>query len=267
MEGKPRIPVNDMVKVALLAALTAVGAWIKVPLPFTQVPFTLQVFGVLLAGMVLGESLGALSMIAYILLGVVGVPVFAGGASGLGVLLGPTGGYLVSYPFVAFIVGLLAKPISAQNYLRYLTPVIGIAGVYVIGFFEVMLSQGLSPHATFSSLFSGHSTGVIVLIGIGIFYLACYPVLAYAVRLLSKPEVASRYLRYGASVVGLLLIYVFGASQLAIVQRISLGVAVAEGVVPFIALDFIKAIFASAVAYRINVARAVAQPVPGGSEG
>ena len=77
-----------MVFASLFAALTAAGAYIQIPVPFSPVPVTLQVFFVLFAGSMLKSKWGGLSMIVYTLLGIAGLPVFAGGTSGMGVLLG-----------------------------------------------------------------------------------------------------------------------------------------------------------------------------------
>ena len=101
-----------MARVALMAALTAVGAQISIPLPFTPVPFTLQVPMVVLSGLLLGVRYGALSQVVYLLLGAIGLPVFAKFSAGLGIILGPTGGYLVSYPFAAAVAGLAAGAVA-----------------------------------------------------------------------------------------------------------------------------------------------------------
>ena len=77
-----------MARVALMAALTAVGAQISIPLPFTLVPFTLQVLMVVLAGLLLGARYGALSQVVYLMLGAIGLPVFAGFTGGLGHVVG-----------------------------------------------------------------------------------------------------------------------------------------------------------------------------------
>lgn len=90
--------------VFVFAALTAVGAKLAVPLPGTSVPFTLQVFAVLLSGIVLGPRLGASSQLLYLGAGIAGLPVFMAGG-GLAYLLGPTGGYLLAFPFAAAIAG------------------------------------------------------------------------------------------------------------------------------------------------------------------
>ena len=98
-----------MVFASLFAALTAAGAYIQIPMPFSPVPVTLQVFFVLLAGSILKSKWGSLSMIVYTLLGIAGLPVFAGGSSGIGVLLGPTGGYIVGFILAAYVIGKLSE--------------------------------------------------------------------------------------------------------------------------------------------------------------
>lgn len=92
--------------VALFVIATAVGARISVPVPLTPVPMTLQTLFVLLSGALLGPKLGATAQLAYLGAGIAGLPVFVGGA-GLAYLLGPTGGYLMTFPLAAFLAGLV----------------------------------------------------------------------------------------------------------------------------------------------------------------
>ena len=89
--------------------LTALSAQAVIPLPFTPVPITGQTCAVLLTGALLGPRLGAMTLALYLLEGGMGLPVFAHGAAGAARLLGPTGGYLLSYPFAAALVGGLAE--------------------------------------------------------------------------------------------------------------------------------------------------------------
>jgi biotin transport system substrate-specific component len=113
--------------VALLAALTAAAAQVSIPLPFTPVPFTLQPMVVLLGGAVVGSRLGMSAQVLYLLAGIAGLPVFAASPmlpQGALRLLGPTGGYLISYPFAAFAAGWLAERGFDR---RYLTSVIAMA--------------------------------------------------------------------------------------------------------------------------------------------
>lgn len=105
-----------LVLCGMMAALVAVLAWVSVPLPISPVPFTLQTLGVLLAGGLLGRLYGPLSVAVYVLVGLVGVPVFAGGASGIGELVGPRGGYLVGFVLAAFIMGLTAEYVLVRGF-------------------------------------------------------------------------------------------------------------------------------------------------------
>ncbi len=93
--------VRDMVYVALCAVLIAVCSWISVP---TMVPFTMQTFGVFLTVGLLGGNRGTLAVIVYLLLGAIGVPVYAGFTGGLGILLGSTGGYFAGFLLTALIM-------------------------------------------------------------------------------------------------------------------------------------------------------------------
>jgi biotin transport system substrate-specific component len=147
--------------VALFAALTAAAAQVSIPLPFTPVPFTLQPMVVLLGGAVLGSRLGMSAQVLYLLAGIAGLPVFAASAvlpQGVLRLLGPTGGYLMSYPFAAFLTGWLAERGFDR---RYVTSVIAMAcglgvifaaGIVWLAFFargavgfEAALRTGLYP--------------------------------------------------------------------------------------------------------------------------
>ena len=135
-----------LVLTGIFAGIVTVCSWITVPLPFTQVPINLAVLGVLLAGGCLGSKYGSLSILIYILLGAVGIPVFAGFGAGLGTLAGPTGGYIVGYILCAAIAGLGSMTISktskklsgsvaprlATLRLAFLM-VLGVAACYALG--------------------------------------------------------------------------------------------------------------------------------------
>ena len=90
----------------LFAALTAICSYINIPLGFTPIPMNLATLAVFLSGGLLGKKYGPLSIGVYVLMGAAGVPVFAGFQAGIGVLAGPTGGFLIGYILASFIVGL-----------------------------------------------------------------------------------------------------------------------------------------------------------------
>ncbi len=131
--------VGSLVLIALFAVLTAIGALIVVPLPFSPVPITLQTLFCILSGAILGRHRGLFSQFAYILLGVAGLPVFSKGGSGIGFLFGPTGGYLIGFVIGAYICGLLV-----ENGHDILGMVAGMAVIYVMGIIQLKVVLGLS---------------------------------------------------------------------------------------------------------------------------
>ncbi|MFC1805128.1 biotin transporter BioY [Candidatus Omnitrophota bacterium] len=104
------------VGISVFVLLTCFGAFLKIPLPFSPVPITLQTFFVLLSGAFLG-GFGLLSQASYILLGVFGLPIFAGAGSGIFYLFGPTGGYLFGFLLAALLISRLIK-YSGNHFLR-----------------------------------------------------------------------------------------------------------------------------------------------------
>ncbi len=110
VQGIPRSEVSGriLVRVSLFAVLTAAGAYIIIPLPYSPVPLTLQTLFVMLSGAVLGKRGALSSQLIYIMLGASGLPVFAGGGSGIGYLFGPTGGYVAGFALGAYAGGLLS---------------------------------------------------------------------------------------------------------------------------------------------------------------
>jgi biotin transport system substrate-specific component len=123
--------------VLFVAVLTAAAAQVSVPLPFTPVPLTLQPMVVLLGGAALGSRLGMASQVLYLLAGIAGLPVFAASATlpqGALRLLGPTGGYLMSYPFAAFLTGWLAERGFDRRYLTSVAAMAaGLAVIFTFG--------------------------------------------------------------------------------------------------------------------------------------
>jgi len=123
--------------VLFITVLTAAAAQISLPLPFTPVPFTLQPMVVLLGGAALGARLGMTSQVLYLIAGIAGLPVFALSPTlpqGLLRLLGPTGGFLMAYPFAAFLTGWLAEQGFDRRYLTsILAMTIGLGVIFLGG--------------------------------------------------------------------------------------------------------------------------------------
>lgn len=117
LELVPDRTTRRVIAVTAFVLATALAAQVRVPVPMTPVPVTLQTMFVLLAGAMLGPRLGAASMLAYLGMGVGGLPVFAGGAFGLAYLLGPTGGYLLAFPAAAFVAGVLTRGAQRRGVL------------------------------------------------------------------------------------------------------------------------------------------------------
>lgn len=112
------------------AAFTALCAQIAVPLPGHPVPITLQVFAVVLCGLVLGSRWGAVAQFQYLAAGLLGAPVFAMGKAGPAALIGPTGGYLIGFVAAAFAVGVVFETLSTRSFSSALAA--GAAGVVVV---------------------------------------------------------------------------------------------------------------------------------------
>jgi|YNPNPStandDraft_1061719.scaffolds.fasta_scaffold01156_9 biotin transport system substrate-specific component len=123
---------------ALVAALfgavfTSLCAQAAFYLPGNPVPVTLQVFGVICCGLVLGSRIGALSQFLYIVAGVMGAPVFAGFRFGIGCLVGPTGGYLVGFVAAAYVVGLIFESSERMVVSAFLAGLVGVSVTYAFG--------------------------------------------------------------------------------------------------------------------------------------
>lgn len=100
-----KLSIQDICSIAIMTAITAVLAQITIPMPM-GVPMTMQTFAIILSAVILGSKRGAVSQLVYILLGAVGVPVFSGFSGGIQRLIGPTGGFILSFPIMAYLIGL-----------------------------------------------------------------------------------------------------------------------------------------------------------------
>jgi len=114
------------------ALFTGVAAQVRVPLPFTPIPITLQVLAVILAGLLLGSRDGFLSQLLYVGLVAAGLPLATAGVGGVAPFLGPTAGYLISFPVAAGVVGLLAGD-GTRRGRSFLAAIAGVTVIYLFG--------------------------------------------------------------------------------------------------------------------------------------
>lgn len=125
------IKASDMIKCSLFAALIVIGTYIKIPL--YVVPFTLQFLFTNLAGLLLGKRLGMLSVALYIILGLIGLPVFTGGG-GIAYVLSPSFGYIIGFMIGAYVAGYLSENLNMKPLWRYfIAGLINLLIVYVLG--------------------------------------------------------------------------------------------------------------------------------------
>ena len=120
----------DMVYIALFACLMAICSWISIP---GEVPFTLQTMGVFLAIGLLGGKRGTLAVLVYILMGVIGLPVFSGFSGGIGKLVGVTGGYIVGFLASALVMWAMEALLGKKKWSLALSMVIGLLVCYAFG--------------------------------------------------------------------------------------------------------------------------------------
>ena len=116
---------------SLMAALTAVGAYLQIPIG--PVPIVLSTLFVLLSGLLLGSRWGLVSMALYLLIGAIGLPVFSGGRGGIAHFFGPTGGYLFGYCLSAWITGLISEQSRKSPVLQIMAVVVGSLAIYAVG--------------------------------------------------------------------------------------------------------------------------------------
>jgi biotin transport system substrate-specific component len=131
MESKSKLQVRDMTLIAMFTALSAVGGFLKIPTPI--VPITLQVVFTTMAGLVLGKKKGALSVALYIILGLIGLPIFTKGG-GIQYIFESTFGYLIGFAVGAYITGAIAHSKENPSLIRLIVAsVVNLIVVYIIG--------------------------------------------------------------------------------------------------------------------------------------
>ncbi|WP_235829115.1 biotin transporter BioY [Christensenella intestinihominis] len=155
MKQTTRITTRDMILCALFAALIAIGAFIRIPIPY--VPITFQGFFVVLAGFLLGPKYGSISMLIYIALGLAGLPIFTEGG-GIMYVLKPTFGYLVGFAVCAWVAGVRARKLKKLTVGRlFAAGMTGMIPVYIIGmlYFYFIMNYALgTPVGIWAAIWS-----------------------------------------------------------------------------------------------------------------
>ena len=153
-----------LIEIGIGALLVALAAQVAVPVPFTPVPMTLQPLAVLVVGGLLGAAGGLAALTTYLALGLLGLPVFAGGSSGAVHLIGPTGGYLLAFPLAAAVTGALAGR-SAGVLRTLLACALAMAVIHAGGVAQLALLGG-DPAAAFRMGFVPFFTGDLLKVGL-----------------------------------------------------------------------------------------------------
>ena len=139
---KLNLSVKEITLVGIATAIMGIFSQLSLPIPFTTVPLTLQTFGLVIISVVLGKKIGTFSILIWALLGTIGIPVFSGFSSGIGILLGPTGGYIIGFIFMAFIIGYSSS--NKNKVILFLGVYIGQAIQYTFGVIQLKIVLGLN---------------------------------------------------------------------------------------------------------------------------
>ena len=136
--------VSAVIGVVFFVLATAFGAYVRIPLPGTPIPMTLQTLFVALSGAVLGKKLGLISQASYIFIGAIGLPVFQGYGSGVAYMFGPTGGYLIGFAAASYLTGRLLDKETPGPYRIAISFIAGIAVLYGFGITWLMALYRIS---------------------------------------------------------------------------------------------------------------------------
>ncbi|MCC7549901.1 MAG: biotin transporter BioY [Methanobacterium sp.] len=154
--------VNKVIMAFFMACITGIMAQVVIPLPWTPVPITAQTFAVLMAGVVLGRCWGGISQIMYLVVGLLGVPWFAGLTGGYGAVLGATGGYFLGFILTAFLLGYFTdKHVQSRNFRPML-------GLMLITNFAFVYIPGLLGLGLWLYLVEGSFPTILTLVSMGL---------------------------------------------------------------------------------------------------
>ncbi len=147
---------------ALFTALIIIGGYISIPIPVGPVPIVLADFFVMVTGLFLGLKYGLISTVLYVVLGVLGLPVFAGGSAGLAILFGPTGGFLFGYLLMVASIGFITIKMKSSIVAYLIALVIGNILLYLIGVPWLKVVVNMSWAAAFAAGFTPFIIGIVI---------------------------------------------------------------------------------------------------------
>lgn len=143
---------KELTLTGLFTAITVMLAQFRLDLPFSPVPITFSLVGVFLSAILLSTKCSFFSQLVYILLGICGLPVFSGFSGGIGVLAGAKGGYIISYPFIVLVIGvILHRKHTVSRIALFGTQIIGLLICYTLGTAWLAYVTGASPAAAITS--------------------------------------------------------------------------------------------------------------------
>ncbi len=154
--------VNKVIMAFFMACITGIMAQVIIPLPWTPVPITAQTFAVLMAGVVLGRWWGGISQLMYLIVGLLGVPWFAGLTGGYGIFLGPTGGYLLGFILTALVLGFCTDKYAQSRNFR---PMLGLMSLVDFAFIYI---PGLLGLGLWLYLVKGSFPTIMTLVSMGL---------------------------------------------------------------------------------------------------
>lgn len=160
------IKIKDMVMIGLAASLMAVFSQIAIPLPFSAVPVTLQVFCVVIISMILDKKCSTIALIIYTLIGAIGIPVYSNFNGGFGVLFGPLGGYIFGFIIMAFIVGFFKE--KDNKVILFIGAYFGMVAEYVVGILQLKLVLRLTLQQALVSGLYPFIVKDLVMVAIGV---------------------------------------------------------------------------------------------------
>jgi biotin transport system substrate-specific component len=164
---KTKLSIKEITLIGMCAALMVIFSQIAIPVPFTVVPITLQVFGIVLLATITGKKIAPISLAVFACIGAIGLPVFSNFSGGFGVIAGPKGGYIIGFIVMAFIIGLFSE--KDNKVLIFVGAYIGTLVDYIFGVAQLMFILNLNLEQALVAGFYPFVIKDIIIIPIAVF--------------------------------------------------------------------------------------------------